>query len=123
MRAPTGRDPFGLKLIQPDDGNNNLNVPENLPTGSGIWNTTFNVSALRTYDPVILFANLGYTYNKPTSFDDISPVVDTVTPADVSLGHILQLSGGLGVLVPEDASSHATPPSGSSELKRDSTEP
>lgn len=97
VRAPTGRDPFGLKLIQPDDGNNNLNVPENLPTGSGIWNTTFNISALRTYDPVILFANLGYTYNKPTRFDDISPVLDQISPAKVALGNTLQLSGGLAI--------------------------
>lgn len=97
VRAPTGRDPFGLKLIQPDDGNNNLNVPEKLPTGSGIWSTTFNVSALRTYDPVILFANLGYTYNKPTRFDDISPVLDQISPAKVALGNTLQLSGGLAI--------------------------
>ena len=33
-QALTGRDPFGLKLIQPDPDNNNLNVPENLPTGA-----------------------------------------------------------------------------------------
>ncbi|MBO7941704.1 hypothetical protein JTP77_038285, partial [Streptomyces sp. S9] len=61
VRAPTGRDPFGLKLIQPDGDNNNLNIPESLPTGSGVWAATFNVSALRTYDPVILFGNIGYT--------------------------------------------------------------
>lgn len=97
VRAPTGREPFGLKLIQPDGNNNNLNVPENLPTGSGIWSTTFNVSALRTYDPVILFANLGYTYNKPTHFDDISPVLDQISPAKVALGNTLQLSGGLAI--------------------------
>lgn len=55
------------------------------------------VSALRTYDPVILFANLGYTCNKPTSFDDISPVLDQISPAKAALGNTLQLSGGLAI--------------------------
>jgi len=97
VRAPTGRDPFGLKLIQPDDDNNNLNIPENLPTGSGIWSATFNVSALRTYDPVILFGNIGYTYNQPRNFDDISPVAEQVSPARVELGNTILLSGGLAI--------------------------
>ncbi|MBX9401047.1 hypothetical protein K4L06_06955 [Lysobacter sp. BMK333-48F3] len=97
VRAPTGRDPFGLKLIQPDDDNNNLNIPEELPTGSGVWSATFNVSALRTYDPVILFGNIGYTYNQPTDFDDISPVMEQVSPAEVALGNTIQLSGGLAI--------------------------
>jgi len=97
VRAPTGRDPFGLKLIQPDGNNNNLNIPEDLPTGSGVWAATFNVSALRTYDPVILFGNIGYTYNRPTDFDDISPVAEQVSPARVALGNTVQLSGGLAI--------------------------
>lgn len=97
LRAPTGRDPFGLKLIQPDGDNNNLNVPEDLPTGTGVWSAALNVSALRTYDPVILFANLGYTIYRPQDFDDISPVLDQVSPAEVSLGNAIQLSGGLAI--------------------------
>ncbi|QQP94817.1 transporter [Lysobacter enzymogenes] len=97
VRAPTGRDPFGLKLIQPDGDNNNLNIPEDLPTGSGVWAATFNVSALRTYDPVILFGNIGYTYNQPADFDDISPVAEQVSPARVALGNTVQLSGGLAI--------------------------
>lgn len=97
VRAPTGRDPFGLKLVQPDDNNNNLNIPEDLPTGSGVWAATFNVSALRTYDPVILFGNIGYTYNRPANFDDISPVAEQVSPARVALGNTVQLSGGLAI--------------------------
>ena len=97
VRAPTGRDPFGLKLIQADENNDNLNVPESLPTGTGLWSATANVSALRTYDPVILFANLGYTMYRPEDFDDISPVLDQVSPAEVSLGNSIQLSAGLAI--------------------------
>ena len=97
VRAPTGRDPFGLKLIQPDGTNNNLNVPQDLPTGTGVWSSALNVSVLRTYDPVILFANVGYTIYRSQDFDDISPVLDQVTPAEVSLGNAIQLSGGLAI--------------------------
>lgn len=97
VRAPTGRDPFGLKLIQPDTGNDNLNVPEDLPTGTGLWNATVNVSALRTYDPVILFGNLGFTWNRSDEFEDISPVLNQVTPARVSLGNTVLLSGGVAI--------------------------
>ena len=103
VRAPTGRDPFGLKLIAPDENNNNLNVPEDLPTGSGLWSATFSVSALRTYDPVILFGNLGYTYNLPGDFDDISPVLGQVNPAKVKLGNPYQLSGGLAIALNDRA--------------------
>ena len=97
VRAPTGREPFGLKLIQPDGDNTNLNVPEALPTGTGVWSATANVSVLRTYDPIILFGNLGYTHNVARDFDDISPILGTVVPARVELGHILQLSGGVAI--------------------------
>lgn len=103
VRAPTGRDPFGLKLIAADENNNNLNVPEDLPTGSGLWSATMSVSALRTYDPVILFGNIGYTFNVPGDFDDISPVVGQVNPAKVKLGNPYQLSGGLAIALNDRA--------------------
>ena len=103
VRGPSGRHPFGLKLIQADEDNNNLNVPEDLPTGTGIWSVTGNVSALRTYDPVILFGNLGYTWNIEEDFDDISPVLDQVSPASVSLGNVIQISGGLAIALNDRA--------------------
>lgn len=97
VRAPTGREPFGLKIVQPDGDNTNLNVPESMPTGSGVWSTSANVSVLRTYDPVILFGNLGYTHNFARDFDDISPILGTIVPARVELGHVIQLSGGVAI--------------------------
>jgi hypothetical protein len=103
VKAPTGRDPFGLKLIQAEGDNSNLNVPAELPTGSGVWSVTGNVSVLRTYDPVILFGNLGYTWNRPQDFDDISPVLMAVAPARVSLGQVFQLSGGVAIALNDRA--------------------
>lgn len=103
VRAPTGRDPFGLKLIQADGDNTNLNVPEALPTGTGVWAVTANVSLLRTYDPVILFGNFGYTWNRAQQFDDISPVLNAVAPARVSLGQIFQLSSGVAIALNDRA--------------------
>lgn len=103
LRAPTGRDPFGLKIIPADPTNTNLNIPEELPTGTGVWSMTANVSVLRTYDPVILFGNLGYTHHRHQDFDDISPIVGTVTPAKVALGHVTQLSGGLAIALNDRA--------------------
>ncbi|CAG4967228.1 transporter [Novilysobacter luteus] len=125
VRAPTGRHPFGLKLIMADEDNNNLNIPEDLPTGTGLWSATFNVSALRTYDPVILFGNLGYTIYRPEEFDDISPVLDQVSPAEVSLGNTIQLSAGMAIALNDrsaisfsigsafSAATHTTSPDGS----------
>lgn len=103
VRAPTGRDPFGLKLVMPDANNDNIIIPEDLPTGSGVWSATASVSALRTYDPVILFASVGYTYNMARSFDDISPVVDQEVPARVRLGNPFLLSGGLAIALNDRA--------------------
>jgi hypothetical protein len=103
VKAPTGRDPFGLKLIQAEGDNSNLNVPAELPTGSGVWSVTGNVSVLRTYDPVILFGNLGYTWNRPQDFDDISPVLMAVAPARVSLGQVFQHSGGVAIALNDRA--------------------
>jgi len=61
------------------------------------------MSALRTYDPVILFGNVGFTYLVPKKFDDISPVLDQVQPATVKLGNPLQFSGGLAIALNDRA--------------------
>ncbi len=120
VRIPTGESPFGIKLIQPDPANNNLSVPEALPTGTGMYSITTGVSALRTYDPVILFANLAYTYNIGRKFDDISPVQGQVIPAKVIMGNPIQLTAGMALALNDRAAisfSVATSQSGATHTK------
>ncbi|GAB7547551.1 transporter [Cupriavidus sp. 8B] len=97
VRAPTGRTPFGIKLVSADSNNNNLNIADRLPTGNGVWAVTAGLSLLKTYDPVVLFLNASYTYNIKRSVSDISSVQGQVTPADVKLGDTIGLGGGLAL--------------------------
>jgi hypothetical protein len=94
VRAPTGKDPYGIKLVE-TSGNDNLFVPEDLPTGNGVWGVTTGLSLVKTYDPAILFGNIGYTYNIEDSFDDISAQQGVKVPGKVNLGNTVNF--GLGV--------------------------
>lgn len=90
FRAPTGTEPYGINVVNvsdlgDSDLNTNLNVPVELPTGNGVWGVTAGLSFLKTFDPAIVFANLGYTYNIDGDFDDISANAGN-QPGSVSLG-------------------------------------
>lgn len=93
VKAPTGEDPYGIKLVQSPD-NDNLSVPEDLPTGNGVWSVTPGISVVKTVDPAVLFANLSYTYNFEQSFDDISPAQNQKVGGKVKMGNWFQF--GLG---------------------------
>ncbi|HEY4295772.1 MAG TPA: hypothetical protein VGM85_04800 [Paraburkholderia sp.] len=97
IKAPTGTSPFGLKLVQLDANNTNLVAPSKLPTGTGFWNITAGVSLLKTYDPVVLFGSVSYTYNIARSFADISSVEGQTQPATVKLGDVVQFGGGVAL--------------------------
>lgn len=79
VKAPTGKDPFGIKLRQ-TDANSNLFVPDTLPTGNGVWSITPGISLVKTFDPAVLFGSLSYTHNLEESFDDISSTVNLEKP-------------------------------------------
>lgn len=93
-RAPTGTDPFGIKVVSPDPNNTNLRVPGELPTGSGVWAGTLGLSMVKTFDPAIVFGGIEYTYQFDERFDDISTAPGNETPGEVQLGSSLQLNLG-----------------------------
>ncbi len=95
VKAPTGKDPFGIKIIQPDSANSNLTAPQDLPTGNGVWTLSTGVTFVKTIDPAIMFANIGYAHNFSKKFDDISSTIGTTTAGEINLGDSYQLGGGL----------------------------
>ncbi|MGB8419631.1 hypothetical protein, partial [Paraburkholderia sp.] len=97
VKAPTGSSPFGIKLQQVDADNTNLVAPTKLPTGTGFWNITAGLSVLKTYDPVVLFGSVSYTYNIARSFSDISSVIGQTEPATVKIGDVVQFGGGVAL--------------------------
>lgn len=103
VKAPTGRDPFGVKLIQ-SASNNNLFTPESLPTGNGVWSITPGLSVVKTFDPAVLFATLAYTHNFEASFSDISSTVDLTVPGKVKLGDSFQIGAGVAFALNEKMS-------------------
>ncbi|WP_458237698.1 hypothetical protein, partial [Pseudomonas sp. P5_A2_2] len=103
VKAPTGKDPFGIKLIRVDD-NSNLAVPESLPTGNGVWSITPGISLVKTFDPAVLFGSLSYTHNLEESFDDISSNPAVKTPGKVRIGDSFQIGTGIAFALNEKMS-------------------
>mgnify|MGYP003650369454 CR=1 FL=1 len=100
MKVPTGKHPYGIKLNQVP-GNNNLTVPEDLPTGNGVWSISPGISLVKTVDPAVLFGNLSYTHYFEESFSDISPQRGVKLPGDVKLGDYIQFGVGVAFALNE----------------------
>jgi hypothetical protein len=103
VKAPTGKEPYGIKLVQ-SPNNTNLYVPENLPTGNGVWSVTPGISLVKTFDPAVLFGSFSYTHNFEDSFDDISSNVNQKVGGKVSLGDSFQLGVGVAFALNEKMS-------------------
>ena len=103
VKAPTGKDPFGIKLRQ-SPGNTNLVVPDDLPTGNGVWSITPGISLVKTFDPAVLFGTLSYTHNFEESFGDISSTVNQKTPGKVQIGDSFQIGAGVAFALNEKMS-------------------
>jgi hypothetical protein len=98
VTAPTGREPYGIAwevLERDDDGFIRFAVPTEEPTGNGVWQANVGLSAIKTADPAILFANIGYIHPFTASFDDLDNNPDTVNPGDVSLGRSFYIGAGV----------------------------
>ncbi|PJI46128.1 MAG: hypothetical protein CTR55_26280 [Pseudomonas sp.] len=103
IKAPTGKEPYGIKLKRASD-NDNLNVPESLPTGNGVWSVTPGISLVKTVDPAVLFGSFSYTYNMEESFDDISPTQGVKQKGKVDLGDWFQIGAGVAFALNEKTS-------------------
>jgi len=107
VTAPTGREPYGVdwKVLERDDDQFiRFAVPSKQPTGNGVWQANVGLSAVKTTDPAILFANIGYIYSFKRSFDDIDSNPDTVNPGQVSLGDSYYFGAGVAFAFNERAS-------------------
>ena len=96
--APTGRAPYGVdwKVLERDDDDFiRFAVPSQQPTGNGVWQANVGLSAVKTADPAILFANIGYIHSFPRSFDDLDANPDTVNPGEVKLGGSYYFGAGV----------------------------
>lgn len=98
VTAPTGREPYGVDwtvLERDDDDYIRFAVPKDQPTGNGVWQANLGLSMVKTADPAILFANIGYIHSFKQSFDDIDGNPDTVNPGDVKLGGSVYFGAGV----------------------------
>ncbi len=103
VKAPTGKEPFGIKLVR-QPNNDNLYLPESLPTGNGVWSVTPGISLVKTFDPAVLFGSLSYTHNFEDSFDDISSQVNQKVGGKVRLGDSFQFGVGVAFALNEKMS-------------------
>ncbi len=103
VKAPTGKDPFGIELVEVAGTEGNLEVPASLSTGSGVWAASVGASVLKTLDPLIVFGNLTYFHNFPSSFDDIDELPG-LQPGDVDIGNAIQLGAGFAFALNEKSS-------------------
>ena len=98
ITAPTGREPYGIPwrvLERDEDDFIRFAVPEEQPTGNGVWQASVGLSAVKATDPAILFGSVGYVHSFTESFDDIDNNPQTVNAGDVRLGRAFQIGAGV----------------------------
>lgn len=96
--APSGRAPYGtdVRVIERDDDDFiRFAVPVRQATGNGVWGVSLGASAVKTMDPAIAFASIGYQHNFARHFGDIDTSPDTITPGRVRLGDSLTFGAGV----------------------------
>ncbi|MDH5822625.1 hypothetical protein QFW77_06415 [Luteimonas sp. RD2P54] len=98
VTAPTGREPYGIPwevLERDEDDFIRFAVPEEQPTGNGVWQATVGLSAVKTTDPAILFGNIGYVHSFAGEFDDLDNNPATTNPGEVKLGRAFYFGAGV----------------------------
>ena len=94
VKAPTGKHPWGVELVEVEGTLGNLEVPERLSTGSGVWGASLGVSVLKTIDPMVVFGSVTYFHNFKKRFDDLEEA-DFDQPGSVKIGDAIQFGAGV----------------------------
>lgn len=94
VTAPTGRGPYGVKIVQQTNGNDNLSYAQTLPTGQGVWSLSAGATVIQQTDPAILFGGVNYYYNLIGHFKDISPDEGTTQTGAVQPGDAISVTLG-----------------------------
>lgn len=93
-KFPTGRDPYGIALMEVPGSQGNLEVPVKLSTGTGVFGASAGVSVLKTLDPMVVFGSMNYYHNFKRHFDDIDEAAGE-QPGKVNVGDAFQFGAGL----------------------------
>jgi hypothetical protein len=103
VKAPTGDHPFGVELIEVAGTTGNLEVPERLSTGSGVWGAAAGISVLKTLDPMVVFGSLTYFYNFGERFIDLDEAAGD-QPGRAKIGDAIQYGAGVAFALNERSS-------------------
>ena len=102
-KAPTGKSPFGIELVEIPDTEGNFHAPKSLATGTGVWAATAGVSVLKTIDPMIVFGSLNYFHNFRRRFSDLSEE-DGDQPGRADVGDAIQYGAGVAFALNDTSS-------------------
>lgn len=102
-KAPTGRDPFGIALVEVLGSQGNLSIPENLSFGTGVWSASGGISVLKSLDPIVVFGSVTYFWNFEKHFDDIDEIAGA-QPGSVNIGNAIQYGAGVAFALNERSS-------------------
>jgi hypothetical protein len=103
VKFPTGRHPFGVEFVEVENSEGNLQVPESLATGNGVYGASLGVAVLKTLDPLVVFGNLSYFRNFSRDFSDIDENVGDI-PGRVDIGDAWQFGVGLAFALNDKSS-------------------
>lgn len=103
VKFPTGRDPFGVEFVEVVNSEGNLEVPESLATGTGVYGASLGVAVLKTLDPMVVFGNLTYFRNFSRDFNDIDENAGDI-PGRVDIGDAWQFGAGLAFALNDKSS-------------------
>lgn len=103
VKFPTGRHPFGVEFDEVVNSEGNLQVPQNLATGTGVYGASLGLAVLKTLDPLVVFGNVTYFRNFARDFADIDENPGDI-PGRIEIGDAWQFGAGLAFALNEKSS-------------------